>query len=54
MRNPVPIGELRLRGIDPATSQEEISYELEKHSGCPPRDLKVSLVNTMRDGMGVA
>jgi len=54
VRSPVSIGEIRLRGIDPATSQEEISYELEKCSGCPPRDLKVSFVNTMRDGIGVA
>lgn len=54
MNNPVATGELRLRGIDPATTQDEISYELEKISGCPSRDLKVSAINLMRDSMGIA
>lgn len=54
VRNPVTTGEIKLRGIDPATTQEEISYELEKLSGCPPRDLKVSPISAMRDGMGIA
>lgn len=52
--NPVATGEIRLRGIDPATTQEDISYELEKINSCPLRDLKVSGINVMRDGMGIA
>lgn len=54
VKNPVATGEIRLRGIDPATTKEEVSYELEKLSGCPPRDIKVSTINTMKDGMGIA
>lgn len=54
VNNPVASGELRLRGIDPATTQDEIAYVLEKISGCPPKDLKVSNISFMRDGMGVA
>lgn len=52
--NPVAMGELRLRGIDPSTTAEEIRVELEALSGCNRQDLRVSPVNTMRDGMGVA
>lgn len=52
--NPVAMGEIRLRGIDPATTQDEIGYALEKISGCSPRELTVSKINFMRDGMGVA
>lgn len=48
------MGEIRLRDIDPATNQDEISYVLEKISGCPPCELKVSNINIMRDGMGIA
>lgn len=54
VNNPVATGEIRLRGIDPATTQEDVAYELEKLSGCPPKDLKVSAINVMKDGMGVA
>lgn len=52
--NPVAMGELRLRGIDPSTTSEEIRAELEVLGGCTRQELKVSPINTMRDGMGVA
>jgi len=52
--NPVAMGELRLRGIDPSTSTEEVYTELEAMSGCLRQDLKVSPIINMRDGMGVA
>jgi len=54
VKNPVATGEIRLRGIDPATTKEDVAYELEKLSGCPPRDLKVSNITPMKDGMGIA
>jgi len=34
--NPVAMGEIKLRGIDPATTQDEIGYAFEKVSGCSP------------------
>lgn len=54
VQNPVAKGELRLRGIDPSTTVEDIYRELESLSGCHRQDLKVSSINSMRDGMGVA
>lgn len=51
--NPVAMGELRLRGIDPSTSTEEVCAEIEALSGCPRQDFKVSPIVNMRDGMGV-
>lgn len=52
--NPVAMGELRLRGIDPSTTTEEILVELMSLSGCPREEFKVSSVTNMRDGMGAA
>lgn len=54
VRNPVAMGELRIRGIDPSTTTEEIRNELVALSGCVCEDLKVSPVNNMRDRMGIA
>lgn len=51
--SPVAMGELRLRGIDPSTSKEEVYIELAALSGCPQQDFKVSPIINMRDGMGV-
>lgn len=48
------VGELRLRGIDPSTTSEEIYTELESLSGCPREEFKVSPIINMRDDMGVA
>lgn len=47
------MGELRLRGIDPSTTLEDIYKELESLSGCARHNFKVSPINNMRDGMGV-
>lgn len=52
--NPVAMGELRLRGIDPSTTMEEIREELERLCGCGRQDFRVSPISVMRDGMGVA
>lgn len=52
--NSVATGELRLRGIEPSTTQEEILMELEAISGSPRQDFKVSAISNMRDGMGVS
>jgi len=52
--SPVATGELRIRGIDPSTSLEEIGAELTVIGECSPSDLKISAINTMRDGMGAA
>lgn len=52
--NPVATGEIRLRGIDPSTTLEEIGAELTAIGECSPADLKISAINTMRDGMGAA
>lgn len=54
VKNPVAMGELRIRGIDPSTTTEEIRNELMTLSDCVGEDLKVSPVNNMRDGMGIA
>ncbi|GAB1869618.1 Reverse transcriptase [Camponotus japonicus] len=53
VHNPIAKGELRLRGIEPSTTQEEILMELEAISGLPRRDFKVSDIVSMKDGMGV-
>lgn len=52
--NPVAMGEVRIRGIDPTTTAEEIGYALEKIGNCLPNELTISKINYMRDGMGVA
>lgn len=52
--NPVEVGELRVRGIDPSVTKEEIHEALAAMSGSPQQDLKISAINFMRDGMGVA
>lgn len=39
---PVAKGEVKISGIDPSTSLEEISKELTKVSGCPSADINVS------------
>lgn len=52
MRVPVATGEVRIRGIDPSTTAEEIANELTVVGGCPREELKISPVVTMRDGMG--
>ncbi|EFN68990.1 hypothetical protein EAG_02451, partial [Camponotus floridanus] len=54
VKNPVAMGELRIRGIDPSTTTEEIKGELEILGGCTRSDFKVSPINNMRDGMGIA
>lgn len=51
--NPVAMGEIRLRGIDPSTTEREICDVLEVLGGCPRNVFKVSPINNMRDGMGV-
>lgn len=53
VQNPVAMGELRLRGVDPSTTTEEVYAELESIGGCTRQDLKVSTISNMRDGMGV-
>lgn len=52
--HPVAMGELRMRGIDTSTSADEVRAELELLDGCSSRDIKVSSISSMRDGMGVA
>lgn len=52
--NPVTMGELRIRGIDPSTTTEDIYKELEALSGGTRHDFKVSPIRNMRNGMGVA
>lgn len=52
--NPVARGELRIIGIAPSTSREEIIGEVASLSGFPPDVFKVSEVRSMRDGMGIA
>lgn len=47
---PVAKGKLRITGIDPSTTHDEIFMELMNVSG-PPADLKVSNIRPMRDGM---
>lgn len=51
--NPIATRELRLRGIEPFTTQEEILMELEAIGGLPRRDFKVSDIVSMKDGMGM-
>lgn len=53
VNNPVATDELRIRGIDPSTTIEDIYRELEVRSGCMRSDFKVALIRSMRDGMGV-
>lgn len=48
--NPVAIRKLRMRGIDPSTTLEEIYTELMALSGCSHSDIKVSPINSMRNG----
>lgn len=50
VQNPVAMGELRLRGIDPSTTVDDICREMETLGGCQRHDLKVSPINNMRDG----
>lgn len=52
--NPVAVGELRLRGIEPSTTQEDILEELEAISGTPREEFKVSAISIMRDGLGMS
>lgn len=52
VHNPVAMGELRLREIDPTTTTEDIYAELESLSGSGRQEFKVSSINNMRDGMG--
>ncbi|XP_025264641.1 uncharacterized protein LOC112638009 [Camponotus floridanus] len=54
VQNPVTMGELRLRGIDPSTTEEEIYLEMESLSGAHRSEFKVSTISNMRDGMRVA
>ncbi|EFN69006.1 Proline-rich P65 protein [Camponotus floridanus] len=54
VQNPVTMGELRIRGIDPSTTEEEIYLEMESLSGAHRNEFKVSTISNMRDGMGVA
>lgn len=46
--NPVVTGELRIRGIDPSTTTEEIYDKVTALCGCSRHELKVSPINTMR------
>lgn len=52
--NPVAMGELRMRGIEPFTTKEEIVRTLESISESSSQDFKVSTIVNMRDGMRVA
>lgn len=47
-------GELRITGIDPSTTLDEVFLELTNISCCLPCDNKISDIKPMRDGMGVA
>lgn len=47
-------GEIRITGIDPSTTLDEVFLELTNISGCSLCDLKISDIRPMRDGMGVA
>jgi len=40
VNNPVAMGDLRIRGIDPSTTTEEIRTQLETLGGCSRRDFK--------------
>lgn len=51
--NPVAMGKLRIRGIDPSSTVEEILDTLETLGRCPRNVLKPSPINKMRDGMRV-
>lgn len=50
---PVAKGEIKITGIDPSTSVEEILAELTSVSGCPSADINIS-DRPLRDGMGIA
>lgn len=53
VNKPVALSELRLVGIDPSTSVDEIRQALSSASKCSTDEFKVSDINIMRDGMGV-
>lgn len=52
--NPVAMGEIRLRGIDPATTVNDIRAALVELAGCASSVVKISQISKMRDGMGIA
>lgn len=52
--NPVPMEEIRLRGLDLSTTVEDIRSLLVDVAKCSSSDLKVSPISRMRDGMGIA
>lgn len=54
VNNPVPMGEIRLRGIDPSTTTNDVLTVLAGLAGCSPRDVKMSEIAKMRDGVGIA
>ncbi|XP_029164575.1 uncharacterized protein LOC114935842 [Nylanderia fulva] len=51
--NPVARGELKITGLAPSTSTEEIREQLAQISCFPPMAFGISEVKTMRDGMGI-
>lgn len=53
VNKPTALSELRVVGIDPSTSVEEICQILAKAGKCSVGDIKASNINPMRDGMGV-
>lgn len=53
INKPTALSELRIVGIDPSTSVDEIRRVLSLAGKCSAGDFKVSNVNLMRDGMGV-
>lgn len=54
VNNPVPMGEISLRGIDPSTTVNDILPVLADLAGCTSRDVRISEIAKMRDGMGIA
>lgn len=52
--NPVESGELRIRGIDPFSTVDELLDALETLGGCSRSVFKTSPISRMRDGMRVA
>lgn len=54
VNNPVPMGEIRLRGIDPSTTVDDILPVLVELAGCASTEVKISEIAKMRDGMGIA
>lgn len=51
---PVAKGEVKITGIDPSTTLEEVALELTRVSGCLRCDIKISDIRPLRDGMGIA